>query len=89
MTQDQLKLLRGLTDDAIGIVECRGNDSREAINWADLSCTQAEWILTDTGHTYAKVVIEEAAPECPVFHQDISDELSKLGWPDVTVETSW
>lgn len=88
MTLAQLINLRRATDNAIGVVE-----SRERIpgpvNWADISCSQAAWVITDENLPYAEVRIEEAAPENPEFQEAVRAELRKAGWPDVRVVTEW
>lgn len=54
----------------------------EAINWGDLSASvgrrAGRWL----------VVIEEAAPDCPVLRAYIRDWLQRWGWV-VDVETLW
>src|SRR5438132_12790164 len=55
MTQKQLVALRDATDRAIGAVEKKGR--KGSVNWADLSCKQAAWVVTDEGNAYAEVTI--------------------------------
>ena len=88
MTQDDLKRLRAATDDAIGAIES-GERPNGPVNWADLSCVQAAWVVTDEGESYAEVQIEEAHPECSDFQKAVAAELEKLGWPGVRVVTEW
>ena len=89
MTQQDLKKLRAATNDAIGVIETWDDRPREPVNWADLRCVQAAWVVTDEGESYAEVTIEEAAPECPQFQAAVARELEKLGWPGVRVVTEW
>ena len=89
MTQEQLRRLRGATDAAIGVIESRNEDAGEPINWADLGCVQAAWVVTDDNHGYAEVLIEEAAPGCTAFQAAVAAELEKRGWPNVRVVTEW
>ena len=89
MTQDDLQKLRAATNDAIGVIETREARPKEAINWADLRCVQAAWVLTDEDESYAEVTIEEAHQECSDFQKAVAAELEKRGWPGVRVVTEW
>jgi hypothetical protein len=61
----------------------------EAVNWADLNCSSAEYRLDDTGHTYYAVSVEEVSPEADGFAAYVKAELEKAGWPGILVETEW
>lgn len=56
----------------------------EAINWGDLQCNEV--IKLDTGEYL--VTIDEADPDCPTFHEYISNHLSAWGW-NCRVQTEW
>ncbi len=62
---------------------------RESINWADLRCVHAEFVVEQNGSTFYRVWIEEASPGCPEFHQFICTELQKAGFFNVEVRTDW
>ena len=89
MIQEQLRKLRDATDAAIGVIETREDRPKEAINWADLGCVQAAWVITEQGESYAEVLIEEAAPDCSAFQAEVAAELNRRGWPGVRVVTEW
>lgn len=89
MTQEDLRRLRGATDAAISAIESRNEEAGEPINWADLGCVQAAWVVTDDNQGYAEVLIEEAAPDCAAFQAAVAAELEKRGWPGVRVVTEW
>ena len=59
------------------------------VNWADLACRQAGWVTTDSGDSYAEVLIEEASPDAVAFQEKIMEELRKAGWFHVGVVTEW
>ena len=87
MTTEQLKQLRVDTNKAIDVLiesPCGG-----PVNWYDLACRQAAWVTTDSGDSYAEVLIEEASPNAVEFPGRIREELRKAGWPDVRVVTEW
>jgi len=61
-----------------------------AINWADLSCTEARLVITGDGKAHWQVIIEEASPEANNLKAEVSDQLSNLHWtPYVEVLTEW
>lgn len=85
-----LAALRQATDE---IIESLSVDSstqfNEPINWADLHCFEAAYVQTDDGIFYHRVMIEEAAPECPEFCAYIANRLAGLGFGGVRVVTEW
>jgi hypothetical protein len=87
MTIDELKKLRATTDDVIGTIS--RDPPNWPVNWADLSCRQASWVVTDDGAEYAEVLIEEASPEAVEFRETIRYELARRGYPRVQVITGW
>ena len=88
MTVYELKKLRAVADDAIRGVK-RGFNSLTPVNWGDLSCRQAAWVVTDDGSAYAEVLIEEASPDATEFRETIRCELARRGYPGVQVVTEW
>jgi hypothetical protein len=62
------------------------DDSKEPINWGDLSCVEVEWVEGDEGFL---VRIEEASPDCPNLCNWILTTLRQWGWPVVEVVTEW
>ena len=89
MTVDELNKLRSRTDDVIGFVESNSNRLSGAVNWGDLGCRQASWVVTDDGSEYAEVLIEEASPEAVEFRETVRRELARRGYPGVQVVTEW
>jgi hypothetical protein len=89
MTQEKLRELKLATDDAIRFVKSGEGNHPVAVNWANLRCVQAAWVVTDAGDSYAQVTIEEASPEAYRFQNEVAFELTKHGWPDVHVVTEW
>ncbi len=89
MTTETLLKLRGATNDVLALLHRRRNQFKGPVNWADLSCLQAAWVVTDDGESYAEVTIEEASPESTDFQEAIRAALERRGWPDVRVVTEW
>jgi hypothetical protein len=87
MTIDELKKLRAATDDVIGTIS--RDPPNWPVNWADLSCRQTSWIVTDDGAEYAEVLIEEASPEAFEFRETVRCELARRGYLGVQVVTEW
>jgi hypothetical protein len=92
MSTEQLKELRAVTDRAIETVRASWTGCRNqvTVNWADLRCTEAAWIVTDFGGDgRVQVTVEEASPEVSLFRDAVSAALAQSGWPDVSVLTEW
>ena len=87
MTVDKLRKLKWATNEAIEAV--RKEDIPEAVDWANLRCVNAQWIVDDEGNKHAAVVVDEASPEAGLLQAAIRAELERLGWPDVRVVTEW
>lgn len=85
-----IETLTTLREAANKIVKAIKRGSIEGpINWGSLYCSETRWILSDTGQSYAEVIIEEASPdENERLCYFVSAELEKLGY-FVTVTTEW
>ena len=82
-----LKELKAATDAAIGAIKispCNG-----PVNWADLRCVEARWVVTDEGESYYEVLIEEAGPDAIALQRLVQTDLYLAGWKDVRVVTEW
>ena len=66
------------------------NDWDEAINWSNLSCTEAIYGLRDDGEYIYTVTIERASPGCSKFREYIRNKLEKE-YPDYNfyVQCEW
>lgn len=60
-----------------------------AINWADLRCVEAAFVVSDDGRKYYRVCIEEADPSAVALQQAVTKELVALGWANIEVRTEW
>ncbi len=87
--QPRLQALLDATNQAIETARTQVRDFDEAINWGDLRCVTAEYSVDQDGCGTFKTMIEEAAPDCPVFHDFIQERLMAAGFPDVLVTTEW
>lgn len=84
-----LKALREAADKACEEAFTKRKEFHEAINWGDLGCISARYIVDDEGNEFYQVIIDEAAPECSKFHGFICEWLCIAGFPDVEVLTEW
>lgn len=84
---DRLARLKQATGDAIGQAAA-GDFPNEAINWGDLHCQLARYVIDDTGAEYYQVVIEEASPSCYKFNGFIGEKLMPE-FGHVEVITEW
>lgn len=65
------------------------DDFPEAINWADLKCTDVESVMSLHNDSFYRAVIEEASPDCPKFIQFIRGQLKERGFGEVEIVTEW
>lgn len=88
MTVEKLQDLRAATNEVL--FEIKKNKFTSPVNWGDLFCSEALWVLNHYGEARAQVIIEEAAPEGnEKLHSIVVVELEKRGWPNVEVFTEW
>ena len=88
MKHDLVKL-KADTNEVLKEAKARKWNINEAINWADLRCTQAAQVVTNEGDEYLEVQIEEAAPDCEHFKVFIGARLLEKGWAGIQVVTEW
>ena len=69
--------------------DARETFKAEPVNWADLGCTDAQYILHADGRESHAVIIEEASPEAWAFRLFIADELAIQGYKNIDVITEW
>lgn len=86
-----LKRLKYATDSVLQSARRLRNSSLkdEAVNWADLFCSSAEYRVDDEGHEYYAVKVEEADPSASKLAQYVHAGLKKRGYVNVAVETEW
>ena len=84
-----LRNLKIAAEEAIAKAKDRIELRREAINWGDLKCCQAEYCEDDEGSELYRVWIEEASPTCSEFQKFIAAELAREGYPNIEVYTEW
>lgn len=60
-THEYLQKLKKVTDEILDEAKAR-DDIKGAINWADLRCIEARYVMTDDGSEHFEVVISEADP---------------------------
>jgi hypothetical protein len=85
----QLQILRDASNDAISEAFEKRQEISGAINWGDLCCVAAEFIVDQEGNQRVQVRIEEAAPDYGEFHEFIAKRLEENGFGNVTVLTEW
>lgn len=84
-----LKALKVAVDRACEEAFVKRKEFDEAINWGDLGCISARYIVDDDGGEFYQAFISEAAPECPSFCEFIYKRLCEAGFPGVEVFTEW
>lgn len=84
-----LKALRELADKACGAAFDNREQIPGPVNWGDLGCSDARYILHEDGSSSHAVVIEEAAPDAYELQQFIAKELKRFGYKDIRVITEW
>jgi len=87
---DRVEWLKSLCE-AVDEV-CKQADPKRfdgAINWGDLGCVSAMWVMDDSGIEYASVLIEEASDSNYDFQLYVMENLVLRGFPDVEVRTEW
>jgi len=87
---EQIRFLKRLRDEVDHILDNTDpSDIDGAINWADLGCVEASYVLNQEGHTYYSVLIEEADPHNTELQMHIHNEIGKLMDITVEVRTEW
>ena len=88
--EEILKSLRALKCIVNEILEEANKDEIDgAINWADLACTSARYVVQDTGEILLSVIIEEASPDAWDLQNYVDNKLIARGWNNVEVMTEW
>ena len=67
----KLKKLQDLTNKIIDELQKKKDTFDEAINWGDLSCVEASYIIDQNGCEYYQVLICEASPDATMFKDEI------------------
>lgn len=92
-----LRLLREAANEvikeAVDLNRVKGLDTpfqNEAINWDDISCTQAKWYRDADGSEGPVIELSEAGPGGAFFFsQWICERLDERGFQDVVAITEW
>ncbi|MEO5367470.1 MAG: hypothetical protein H7831_14190 [Magnetococcus sp. WYHC-3] len=85
-----LKKLKSDTNKVCRMAEAgKGLFSDAAVNWADFSCHDAQYVLHADGSESYRVLIEEANPDNREVIEFIAEELSIRGYKDIEVEFQW
>ena len=59
------------------------------VNWADLHCVSAEYILDNYDDERYEVVIEEASPDARELTDHVNEQLGLFGYKNVFARTEW
>ena len=72
---------------AKGIKECFD----EAVNWGDLGCVEARYVVNELGEEHFHVIVEEADPACSKLQAYLRDYLCDRipGTLNIEVTTEW
>jgi hypothetical protein len=93
-TDDYLSRLYACTNEAIKAIELAADQGKfdtrcQSVNWADLGCVSAQYVVDHDGYKFYRVVIEEVSSGAVFFHKFIYDYLTDHGFPDVEVSLEW
>lgn len=77
--------IRGAANDIIGEIDPK--EIEDAVNWADLACTEV-WVQLVDGGPYWMATVEEASPGATKLAAHIQAELQRRGF-DVWVRCEW
>lgn len=77
--------IRNIANDIIGEIDPK--EIVDAVNWADLACTEVWVQLVDSG-LYWMATVEEASPGATKLAAHIQSELQRRGF-DVWVRCEW
>ncbi|MGB9886281.1 MAG: hypothetical protein ACPLRW_04710 [Moorellales bacterium] len=78
--------LRELTDEILAEAEGQVED---AVNWADLRCTEACLITDHEGDRRYAVYVSEADPNAVRLQEFVRERLAEMGYESVEVVTEW
>jgi len=81
--------LQDLTNKIIDELQKEKDAFHEAINWGDLSCTEASFCINQQGFEYYTVLICEASPDATMFQNEIYNRLVTIWNEPVIVQTEW
>lgn len=88
-TEYDLQALMKCADEATSLAFRDPAVNGDPINWGDFACVSAETYVNEDGGRGYRVRFEEAAPECPKFHDYARKHLEKHGYRNVEVVTEW
>lgn len=95
MSDENLQKIKTLVNEAcnaaidnLGINDKAAYD-KEPINWGDLGCCDVRRYESVHGDSGYEVLIEEAAPDCPLFCSYVREFLTEHGFENVEVRTEW
>lgn len=85
---EKLKALKVVTNEVLAELVKGDRTAFGAVNWANLRCAEASFVVDSDGTEYYSVLIEEASPECFDFRIAVQSALLAKGC-DVYVTTEW
>ncbi len=89
--QDKLLALHALVNYCIEqeVKPNKGKFIGDAINWGDLKCFDARFVVNMDGNECYEVWIDEASPDCSTLRSFVEDWLLERGHSNVVVMTEW
>ncbi len=62
---------------------------RGGVNWADLKCSDVEYVQSVHGEQYYRVTVDEVSPDEDELRTYVADYLKEKGFENVEVVTEW
>lgn len=89
---ERVEWLKGLENEVETILQELQKDKQNidgSINWADLHCVEAKWVIDQDGEERAEVLIEEVSPYEVVLGDRVRENLKDRGYGFVDIHLEW
>ena len=86
---EKLKKLQDLTNKIIDELQEEKDAFNEAINWGNLKCVGASYVIDQERDEYYQVWISEASPDVVVFKNEVYSRLIAIWNEPLVIQTEW
>lgn len=77
---EHLERLKEVTNEILALAQEKKEEIDGAINWADLRCQTAAYVMNDAGEEWFEVIISEADPIQVKLREFVKKELEARGF---------